>query len=217
MPRPHLLAGGAFAALATVLLVACQAPLPEVKGWRRITSAEAQALTEARRAEHPEQPAPVTEIQGDFNADGKPDRVVLMVNEAEDRFSPYLFDGAGAAPTELVRGDSRGRMSRYSLATLGAGAVYDFCIEDGHDEASCERDKALRGQIILFYEVDNGGSIFAWNGASFVERTIHGHGGSRTSSAAPAGEHPLAHQPWWTVQSQMPRNPDLPTFHRVSN
>lgn len=216
MPRIQILSVGAAVALAAILLAACQAPLPQVQGWRQITSGEAQALTEARRAEHPEQPPPITEVQGDFNSDGKPDRVVLMVNEAENRFAPYLFDGAGAAPAELVHGEARGHMSRFSLGVLPAGAAYDFCIEDSHDEASCERDKALHSPVILFYEVDNGGSLFAWNGVSFVERTIRGHGGSH-ASAAPASDHPLAHQPWYVVQAPMPRNPDLPTFHRVSN
>jgi hypothetical protein len=211
MPRVQILSVGAAVGLAAILLAACEAPLPEVAGWRAPTSAEIQSMIEARRAEQPE---PVTQVRGDFNGDGKPDRVALLVNETEDRFAPYLFDGAGAAPAELVHGEARSHMYHYSLAVLPAAAVYEFCTEDGHDEASCDRDKALHSPVILFFEVDNGGSLFAWNGVSFVERTIRGNGGGH-ASAASASDHPLAHQPWYVVQSPMPRNPDLPTFHKI--
>ena len=164
---------GPAVALAALLLAACQAPAPEVAGWRRLTGDEVRALTEARRAEHPEQPPPSTETRGDFNGDGHEDRVVLLVNETEKRFAPYVFDGAGAPPVELAPGDTRERLYRYSLLALPSGAREAMCGDGALDSSDCRRGaESMRSPVIVFFEVDHDGSLFLWNGAGYAARPM---------------------------------------------
>lgn len=170
--------------LAALLVSACQPALPELEGWRRPTAAEVKALKEARLADDPLDLPPVVEVRGDFNADGRGDRAVLMVSDSQDTFAPYVFDGAGGEPVELTRGDVRSRMFRYNLAVLPPLAVYGFCQEQADDDAACERHKDRKGQVIVFFEAGRGGSLFAWDGAHYVEHVIRDERdrASRTSS-----------------------------------
>jgi len=197
-----------------LLATGCEAPLPKVEGWRQLSGREIASLTDARRAEHPEQPPPRVEVTGDFNGDGKPDRALLMVNQAGDRFAPYVFDGAGAAPVAVAGEEARDRLYRYSLAVMPEGSVYGFCDEGSLDTTNCEGLKSLRGAALIFFEVDNGGSIYGWDGSSYQGHKMPASG-RRVGQAAPAEEHPLARHSVLVVQSPMERDATLPTFQKV--
>lgn len=170
MSRTFLIAGAAAAGALNV--AACSAPAAVVEGWREPTSEELRNLAAERNAQSPDQPPPITSVGGDFNGDGKRDRVALLIDEGGHRFAPYMFDGAGAPPLRLDRGDARGRMYRYSLGALPANLMYASCVESAADPRECEKDKGVRGKILFFYEVNRGGQMFVWDETGVRERPV---------------------------------------------
>lgn len=152
---------------------ACEAEPPPatVEGWRELTKSEVKAASAERLADDPETPPLKTAVRGDFNGDGRSDRVAFLVTDDGRRFAPYFFDGAGASPFELTGGDAFGRLWRYNLAVTPPGLAYGSCIET-KDEAECQDEKRLIGPTIVFFEVNRGGTVIAWNGTRFEERPI---------------------------------------------
>ena len=86
-----------------LILAGCQPDKPLVDGWRPLTRLETKQLGEQRIAEEYYDPGPRPSISGDFNGDGKSDRVMFMVDDAGERFEPYFIDGAGAAPAPSMK------------------------------------------------------------------------------------------------------------------
>lgn len=161
------------AALITTSLAGCEADKPLVEGFRPLTRLEAKQLDERRIAEKNYDPSRVS-ISGDFNGDGKSDRVMFLVDEAVERFEPYFVDGAGAAPEKLTRGDKFDKLWRYNLFKLPSKIAYGMCIEEGYrkpsDPGECEPFKEIRTSVIVVTELDEGGQVFYWANGGFTER-----------------------------------------------
>jgi hypothetical protein len=206
-----------LAALAAILtaggLAACQPPLPTVEGWRELTAEEFKTLAAERRADDATTPPPVISVGGDFNGDGKRDRVAFLVSDANAQFTPYMFDGAGGPPTPLAHGDARSRMWRYSLAVLPPGILYGICQEEAEEGRNCARDAPSTTPAIVFFEFNHGGSSIAWNGSNYVEHHLSDHVGL-LPACNPALES-LARNVFASGRKPMETNADLPTFHRV--
>ena len=157
-----------------LILAGCQPDKPLVDGWRPLTRLETKQLGEQRIAEEYYDPGPRPSISGDFNGDGKSDRVMFMVDDAGERFEPYFIDGAGAAPEKLTRGDKFDKLWRYNLFKLPSRLAYGMCIEEGYRKPShpseCEPFMEVRTPVIVFTELDEGGQVFYWANGGFTER-----------------------------------------------
>lgn len=159
------------AALALVAtgLAACQPDKPLVEGWRPLTNLEIKELGEKRIAEEEFGPLK-TSVSGDFNGDGKTDRVLFLVDEAKTRFDPYFIDGAGAPPEQLTRGDRADKLWRYTLFKIPHKLAYGMCMEDYRetfDRKRCAPFKAIAAPVVVLTEVDRGAQAFYWaNGRS---------------------------------------------------
>lgn len=159
----------------TLALGGCQPDKPLVEGWRPLTRLEVKQLGEKRIAEENYDPGPRPSISGDFNGDGKSDRVMFLVDAAGERFEPYFVDGAGAPPARLTRGDKFDNLWRYNLFRLPSKMAYGMCVEEGYrepvaDPGECEPFKETRTPVVVVTHLDQGGQVFFWANGGFAER-----------------------------------------------
>ena len=171
--RHRVPARAGLLAMLALALAACGAgDFASVDGWRPLTAVEMRDLMKERAANDPMTPPIKTSVWGDFNGDGARDRALFLLNAAGDRFEPYVLHGGGGAPDRLAPGDTRDRLWRYQLATMPGRSVYGFCMEESPDEESCNRFKTVQTPVIIFFEVNNGGSIYYWQNSYYTERRI---------------------------------------------
>jgi hypothetical protein len=71
------------------------------EGWRAPSDEELNGPHAIRRGDSP---SAYLSAEGDFNADGRGDRAVLLVSDARDQYGVFIFDGTANAYPVLVGG-----------------------------------------------------------------------------------------------------------------
>jgi hypothetical protein len=91
-------------------------------GWRVPNDAELEGPLLIRRGDSPSLYLAAT---GDFNSDGRPDRALLLVSDAQNQFGVFIDDGRSAT-TPLLVGTPGAAVVGLGLETTSAGALRFF-------------------------------------------------------------------------------------------
>lgn len=94
--------------------------LPE--GWRAPNDAELEGPLLIRRGDSP---SLYLSAMGDFNGDGRLDRAVLLVSDAQNQYGVFIDDGRSAA-TPLLVGAPGAAVAGLGLETTALGALRFF-------------------------------------------------------------------------------------------
>ncbi len=168
-------------AITALALAACQPPTPnaELPTWTEVT-ADVRASVPAADPTLDRHPRLRDAVRGDFNGDGQRDKFALMTQPEGGRVALYFFDGAGAAPVEMIDAGHRGDLPEIGLLMLPKGSAHEICmIYAMQGELACEAEKAFDTPVLVYAKRGESARVIVWNGDKFEtwevseDRSVH--------------------------------------------